>query len=325
MNSNLKFIGSEIDHRKAVTELIDTSKRLWAAVAFWGDGIQLLFKNRSLEGTRLVCNLSSGGCNPKVVREIQEQFPKDVIRQIDNLHAKVVLGDVSALIGSANFSANGLGLEGSELTKWREASIYTSQPEACADLERWFEKIWAASRSITNEDLDAAQLSWNQRRVIRPLLASKLTTARKKNLADRDIHVVIWQEKASEAANASYKKFIKENVVAQGGGFDFFEDADDLPETGKIISVYLGKRGSMRIDGVYSRCPDLDRKTRTGSTLQILQKEKTLLGQSMTSKWKEDLLIQMKSNVMAAWERQLTVISIVQALHGLEVLEPDHS
>ena len=100
-----------------VTEIIESHQDLSAAVAFWGSGVELLFRKRKGKArTRLLCNLGSGCCNPTVIRELLSR-PDFEVRQLTDLHAKVVLGDENHIIlGSANFSANGLSLEGSEAT-----------------------------------------------------------------------------------------------------------------------------------------------------------------------------------------------------------------
>jgi hypothetical protein len=82
--------------------------RFHCAVAFWGKRSETLIDSDRRRNVKLICNLKMGGTNPNVVRKI----PRDLVKQIDTLHAKVYIGDNFAGVTSANASANGPGLEG---------------------------------------------------------------------------------------------------------------------------------------------------------------------------------------------------------------------
>lgn len=82
-------------------------------MAFWGKGAESLIFPRPPH-LQIVCNLKSGATNPKVI----ESIPRAFVRQHDALHAKVYIGDDTAIICSANASANGLGFEGREQDLW---------------------------------------------------------------------------------------------------------------------------------------------------------------------------------------------------------------
>jgi hypothetical protein len=64
------------------------------------------------------------------------------------LHAKVWIGDDRIVEGSANASADGLGLEGSELTRWIELCHETSDPKIIDNAKTWFEYLWSRSHSV---------------------------------------------------------------------------------------------------------------------------------------------------------------------------------
>lgn len=104
--------------RKAIEKLAK-GKKLRLAVAFWGTGSENLLGDALGGDIRIICNLKSGGTNPYVL----ENFPRDKVKQHDHLHAKVYIGEDKVVVTSANASANGLGLEGSEQNFWEEAGV----------------------------------------------------------------------------------------------------------------------------------------------------------------------------------------------------------
>jgi hypothetical protein len=126
------------------------------AVAFWGSGAQAVIDpSRQYE---VICNLTGGATNPAVVRDLRA-MPNVRIRHMDQLHAKVVLAGKRAIVGSANFSANGLGLDGSEVTGWLEAAAVIDG----TDVGPWFDAHWKAAAEVSDDDLDLAELTWANR------------------------------------------------------------------------------------------------------------------------------------------------------------------
>ena len=113
-------------------QLIGENNQLRCAVAFWGKGANNLFIDFAKRGGNLqiICNLESGATNPNVINELLDMQNVEV-RQLNDLHAKVISGENKAIVGSANFSCNGLNLEESEQTGWEEAGI---DPEITAKI-----------------------------------------------------------------------------------------------------------------------------------------------------------------------------------------------
>jgi hypothetical protein len=107
-----------LDGKAATAEIktfISASKKARIAVAFWGAGAteELGFDRESGDVT-VICNLMSGGTNPKEIRRLRKHDV--VVRQCDTLHGKVYLfDDETVIIGSSNASANGLAFQGKEL------------------------------------------------------------------------------------------------------------------------------------------------------------------------------------------------------------------
>jgi hypothetical protein len=61
---------------------------------------------------------------------------RDRVRHVTDLHAKVVVGDDRALIGSANFTKKGL-------TGRTEMSVLFEEGDAVDELTEWFETLWS--------------------------------------------------------------------------------------------------------------------------------------------------------------------------------------
>lgn len=128
------------------------------AVAFWGAGAAKSLELQKGTGARIICNLMSGGTNPREISTLRECGVE--VRQLNNLHAKIgVVGDIS-FVGSSNMSANGLGAEGSA-ANWLEANVVydRNRPE----IAEMFEKYWLESDAISESDLEAAKVAWAER------------------------------------------------------------------------------------------------------------------------------------------------------------------
>ena len=69
----------------------------------------------------------------------------EFIRHISGLHAKVVLGEKSALIGSANLTISGI-------TQRTEMGIVLEDETAIAELGSWFNTLWDKGFKLPNED-----------------------------------------------------------------------------------------------------------------------------------------------------------------------------
>jgi hypothetical protein len=136
------------------------------AVAFWGRGSSNLFSSE-LKAVRVICNLASGATNPYELEKFIKR-PSFQVRQCDRLHAKVYIGDMKAVVTSANASGNGLGLEGTEQDGWVEAGFVVDE---IAPIREWFDCLWADAqlvREISDRDMAQARDAWRMRRVGRP-------------------------------------------------------------------------------------------------------------------------------------------------------------
>ncbi|EGF91085.1 hypothetical protein ABI_24980 [Asticcacaulis biprosthecium C19] len=125
------------------------------AVAFWGNGAELRLPNKGQGDFRVICNLTSNGTNPYTI----EKLKLENVRHSPGLHAKVYIGDQTAIIGSANVSTNGLGSENVAET-WLEAGVVVKKTAA---IDAWFETLWDDALEISDADLSRAKVLWDRR------------------------------------------------------------------------------------------------------------------------------------------------------------------
>lgn len=248
------------DYQQAVTSLAAEEEELLAAVAFWGKGADALVCPQTGQRARLICNLDSGATNPHVIKALRKK-PGVTIRQSDRLHAKVIAGKNKALVGSANVSANGLNLEGSEQSWWDEAGLMTEEPAQIAAIHLWFAAQWEASRDISDKDLQLAQLRWSQRRSGRTASAplTALERLRPTDAEDREIYLVIYNEAMSEEAEKAWRDVQKKRAcqpqVETSVLPPMYESWPNLPTDALLIDLYYQEGFGMKCTGVFIRTP----------------------------------------------------------------------
>lgn len=97
------------------------------------------------EGWRLVTDVQAwtrvyGGEKETRIRDFIDAH-RDRIRHYPGLHAKAVIGGESAVFGSANLTQNGM-------IERQELGVKVSEADEVADLQDWFEDVWAAGKQI---------------------------------------------------------------------------------------------------------------------------------------------------------------------------------
>lgn len=147
------FLGSKeavLAMLQRMTECQPATQPLRIAVAFWGSGADELVSPE--KRYQIICNLLQGGTNPATIRFLRA-MPNVEVRHHAELHAKVVLANGRAIVGSANFSADGLGIGGPSRPGWIEAAAVLDGTE----VEQWFETHWQASKAVSDEALAQAE------------------------------------------------------------------------------------------------------------------------------------------------------------------------
>jgi hypothetical protein len=296
--------------RKEIRLGIQTSQRADLAVAFWGDGaIEELDLTKHAGKLRIICNLETGGTNPKVVEqliEIQDQRGSSLkVRQNDRLHAKVYLFDDFAIVGSSNASTNGLAFEGSELTHWLEANILTRDPTVLASLRLWMNGL--GRRKVTSGDLARAKAAWKKRRSILRLPRDESSTILEAlrfepgSLTNLPIFVAIYDEDLSLEGASQQKRLQEEWGTLQ---VELFEDWAKLPANGLLLCFYRGT--SYEPDGVWERRGKVNDREENSTTksLQVVWQAKDVFGKIPVLKTERDQWRKICENVVDAQQRR---------------------
>ncbi|WPN30449.1 phospholipase D family protein [Pseudomonas sp. P5_109] len=268
-------------------QLVENSQQLAIAVAFWGEGSEALFDQWQGKDLRIICNLASGGTNPLVIRRLQ-RLENVELRNLENLHAKVIRGNNGAIVGSANFSSNGLGLEGSESRHWLEAGVFTDEVTQIQSIDAWYEEVWDKAFEIDEKALCAAEKDWQARRNERPAHKGdiRFINAPSEALKDRHIYLAVYWENSTEVADAALaevQETFKLTEQQRRQAFDCFEDWPDgqensLPIDRTIIVVYYGSSGAIKVQNAWRRIPRLDKPR-----VKMLQRENTVADWSFSS------------------------------------------
>ena len=99
---------------REIKKLVEKRGKVRAAVAFWGAGAAEETGLSSKGKGQILCDLFSGGCNPKEVKKLRDSGLE--VRTLHGMHAKLWINGDSVILGSANASTNGLGFEKKAVT-----------------------------------------------------------------------------------------------------------------------------------------------------------------------------------------------------------------
>ncbi|WP_291322064.1 phospholipase D family protein [Desulfonatronospira sp.] len=249
------------EYTRLVREFVSAPRPVDVAVAFLGADAERLLSNST--GGRVICNLESGATNPAVVKTLLENRSFEV-RTLSSLHAKVILSGGRVLTGSANISANGLGLESAEAARWYEAGIFSEDPTVVETAGAWFRDLWQKAVSIGVEDLLAAEMRWKARRSTRPSGASPRSDtglfahilSNPEFVLDRPIHLAVYREHASVEADNAFLRWKKSEGVAEDGALEFYEGWPELPNNAYLVDIHCGPKGGISSGGFYWTGPE---------------------------------------------------------------------
>lgn len=304
-----------LDEKRAREEIrlgIQTSRRADLAVAFWGhDAIGELDLTNHAGELQIICNLGTGGTNPKVIErliEIQDRCGSSLkVRQNDRLHAKVYLFDDFAIVGSSNASTNGLAFEGSELTHWLEANLLTRDPDVLASLRLWMDGL--GCRKVTPDDLMRAKAAWKMRRAILRLPRDETGTILEalrfepETLANLPVFITIYDEDLSPEAVRHQGRLQQEWGTAQVG---LFEDWAGLPANGLLLC--FSRKNRYEPHGVWARRGRLNDRDGNGASnsLQVAWKVQDIFGKVPVGKNERDDWHQICETVVCAQPKRRT-------------------
>ncbi|MHB2050348.1 phospholipase D family protein [Pseudomonas sp. VEM90] len=262
------FVGPK-EYPKALRTMVEEEASLDVAIAFWGEGAEAIIHPDGGKPLRAICNLRSGGTNPAVIKLLVDRAKTSAhvqIRQCDRLHAKLLVGPTSAIIGSANVSANGLGFEGVEVAHWLEAAIQTFDSKEVESAQEWFDQLWLSSdsRPITDQDLVNATEAYEKNRDGRPDYSRRgpfsFENYSVADLEGRNAYALLYTSRPGPEAEARAKKHHDEVLVEHGadgqGGegierwsFESWPVSLDTTEKNEYLCIIWKKNGGIVVDG----------------------------------------------------------------------------
>lgn len=306
------------EYKKAVEDIAAEDGELLLAVAFWGRGAEALLAGRKGRPTRAICNLKSGATNPETVEALRK-IKGLKLKQHDTLHAKAIASEKTGLVGSANFSANGLNLEGEEQTGWDEAGLLTTDPSEVESIRGWLERLWKKARPISDEDIEAAKALWQKRRASRPRRPEaneagfSLCNIERSDLVDRPAYLVVYRTWLSAEAKGAYWAY-QEDLTRQPKTTrsklpPMYERWPGLPKKAQLIDMYRGKGGGLSCWGVRRRTHDVHFMYGDGTKglLAICEKEDNLLGQPFGRQERKELSVLLMPHIQEIWDHDSAV------------------
>ena len=317
------FINST-NYLEKVNTIAAENGELLLAVSFWGDGAEKIISSRPTGNTiKIICNLKSGATNPKTIDNLRK-IKGINLRQHDRLHAKVAIGTSSAIVGSANFSCNGLNLEGDEIEGWEEAGILTQDTTQIKSIREWFKIIWDVSRDISDKDIEDAMAVWNKRRdnrIHNAPIVNKSTSGSLPHfpldkftytdLLDRRIFLVIYRNGISKKAKAAYrewKEVITGKPVAQSAELPpIYEGWSDLPRNAQLIDIYYGPRGATQCFGAFTWTNNIKflYEDKSEGHIDICRKENNVMGYPfLSNKDAATLIVTLRPHIEAIWNSE---------------------
>lgn len=246
------------DLTKAIHQIVSNG-HADLAVAFWGDrATDLLGIPCDASNIRIVCDAWSGCCNPNILAELLDR--NCTLVDVPHLHAKVYIGDGSAIVASANASTNGLGEEGIEYPKNYEAGYIVTNPVDVTDAREWFEAIFRIGTPINEDDIPQIRKIWREKRKNRPVgrtITSFLEVLQYKPeyLEGRGLKVAIYKyEDPPERIERKYRESAFYDKKYDGSRYSpyYFEAYSWNINSGDyILDVGRDENGNYECEGVW--------------------------------------------------------------------------
>ena len=176
---------------------------LRVAVSYWGKevldetGLLQRIKEKP-DSVRVICDLASPGCNPDPIEQLMGRGVR--VRTLNKFHAKVWICGSTVIIGSPNFSKNGLGYDKkSFLSNNVEAAVLVKDRNFAGIVETWFEEQWHKSDQVDATKITEARSRKNERNEAERKLKEK---ERKRQYEERKERL---DEELQELALLSFK------------------------------------------------------------------------------------------------------------------------
>lgn len=264
----MKFLDHNAHTKKLIELIFQNTQNICLAVAFWGLGSNDLIKKVKNKRIKIICNLESGATNPYEIIKIGQLIGFKNIRSIENLHAKVYCTDKKLILGSSNFSANGLSLEGDETNKLIEANLLVEDPITVNQVQNWFNNLWKGAKKV-NESYCRKYLSkWskNRNRGGKRKTEDDLFKAFEQGEYNEEkIHIIIdtigFTKEEEKEGDKEAKAAIKGDLYYAGKDISYWYGYESVPRDAFIVSYFFDDNGKLEYYGLWKTLPKTyDRK-----------------------------------------------------------------
>lgn len=131
------------------------------AVAYWGDH-HFVDNKMPVRDWRIICDIHAGMTSGRVLKNLGAP-DNEKLRQIANLHSKVYISSLGAIIGSANASSGGLYYDGSPARLIEAGTFIPPASDAFWQVARWFDGLFSESQIVNESALDYAESLYRER------------------------------------------------------------------------------------------------------------------------------------------------------------------
>lgn len=264
----MKLLYQNIQTKKAIEQLVKEAKEVRFAVAFWGKGASETIVNAKGKKVKIICNLESGASNPHEIIKIGKLIGFNNIRSVKNLHAKVYLTNNKMILGSSNFSANGLSLEGDETNKLIEANILLDNASINQDAKVWFDDLWNKAKQIDKNYCERFIDKWitNRSRISNQKIERDFFKAYENGeYSQAKIYLTIdttgFTKEEEIIGDQAAKESVNSDLYYLGKEISYWYDYPELPRDAYIVSYFYSKKKKLTNYGIYKTLPKkYDRK-----------------------------------------------------------------
>ena len=254
----MEFLHNNKQTKGSIERIIKESKNVYLAVAFWGQGSSDILRKSKDKEIKIICNLESGATNPYEIIKIGQMIGFNNIRSIKNLHAKVYLTDGNLILGSSNFSANGLSLEGDETNKLIEANILVEDNSIINKAHNWFDTLWANAREVNKSYCEKFISDWAKRR--------KGTGQKNKEndffkacqngeYNEERIYIIIdtggFTREEEIVGDKEARIALKGDLFYEGKEISYWYGYESVPRDAFVISYFLEDNGQLEYYGIW--------------------------------------------------------------------------
>lgn len=264
----MKLLIQNHQTKNHIEQIIKKSTDIKFAVAFWGYGSNETIKKAKNKKVKIICNLESGATNPHEIIKIGKSIGFKNIRSVKNLHAKVYLTNNKMILGSSNFSANGLSIEGDEANKLIEANVLIDNQVIIKQTYNWFNSLWNDAQNIDEKYCQKFIPKWAKRRVI---------TGGRSNEPDffkayesgvynnEDIYIIVdiggFTAAEEKIGDKIAKETFSDDLFYKGKEISYWHGYKTVPRDKHIINYFLESNGKFIYYGIWKTLPkNYDRK-----------------------------------------------------------------